>query len=155
EHDTPAEVARDCATVSGSGVCASERLAAESAVVGEPLGREDRRIDGGLHVPELPHVEIMAIDFAPPEEDVARGLDPMLPVDTALSVGCGTTSTGEGLQHRHAGLLDLEEEWVPVAVSEQEHDEAASADAADSDDLSRNVNDSIATEQPGPVGTNS
>ena len=57
----------------------------------------------------------------------------------------------ERLQHRRLRLLELQEERVVAVATEQEHDEGAGADAADTDDLASGVHVAVALEQLAPV----
>src|SRR5262249_17986413 len=67
------EVAVDGHRVAGAGVRAGERLAARGGELGEPRGDQVGSRDD-LHVAELPHVVVPAVQRAPADEDVARAL---------------------------------------------------------------------------------
>ena len=57
----------------------------------------------------------------------------------------------ERLQHRRFGLLELQEERVVAVAAEQQHDEGAGADAADTDDLASRMDVAVALQQLAPV----
>src|SRR4029078_12602865 len=54
-------------------------------------------------------------------------------------------------EHRRGRLLRLEEQWIALVASLEEDDEAPGADAADSDDLEREVDESVALDELAPV----
>jgi hypothetical protein len=59
----------------------------------------------------------------------------------------------EGLQHRRAGLLRLQEQRVAVVVAEQQQHEGARADAAHPHDLARGVDEPVLVQQQPPPGS--
>ena len=84
-------------------------------------------------------------------EDVACGLHQPLPLDDPLPVVLVLAATEQRLEHRLRGLLDLEEERVALVAAEQQEDPAARADAAHSDDLTREIDETEAFQQVLPV----
>src|SRR5207247_10751197 len=97
----------------------------------------------------LPHVELAlrparAGHADPAEEDFAGGLHQPLSLDHALPVVCEAALAGERLEDRRQGLLDLQEQGILLVASEQEHDTGTHADAPDADDLTGDVDVSIA-----------
>ena len=72
-----------------------------------------------LHVPELPHVIVMAAIAGPAEEHVAGGLHQPLADHDALPLVLELGTAGVRREHRVDGLLELEEEWrAPVGIGE-------------------------------------
>jgi hypothetical protein len=74
----------------------------------------------------------------PAEEHVARRLHQALPGNDALAVIGMQALARIGFEHRRPRFLDLQEEGVIVGGHEQP-DGAPGADAADADDLGRQV----------------
>src|SRR5256885_13418898 len=102
-------------------------------------------VDRDLPVPELADVEVAslvveaAISPHPTEKDVARGLHQPLPLDDALAVMAELALPEVLLKHGNLRLLDLEEQRVVVVAAEQQDDPRSRPDAADADDLPRDV----------------
>src|SRR5205823_5612840 len=90
-------------------------------------------------------------DVLPAEEDVARGLHQALAGDDALSAIAVFALADELLQHGGLCFLDLQEQRVLIVAAEEERDPGARADAADADDLSRQVDEPELFEQVAAV----
>lgn len=70
------------------------------------------RVDSALHVPQLPHVVLDAVDRAarPPEENISRGLDQPLTLDDppTLVVVSATARVGRRCRRLRAGRTLME-----------------------------------------------
>ena len=119
---------------------AGEAPAAKTGVAGHHLRSHRLDLRRPLAIPELAHVEVALlavkpIHRQPTEEDVAGGLHQPLAGDYPVAVLAEPAGAGEGLQHRGAGFLHLQEERIALVTAEQQPDPGAGADAADPDDL--------------------
>ncbi len=122
-----------------------------------PLRRQVLGHHDALPVAQLADVEVpaAAVDTGgalPAEEDVAGGLHQPLPGDDPLALGAEPGGPCVGREHRLVGLLGLEEQRVLVVLAEQQHDPAAGADTADTDDLAGDVGEPEALQQEPAVG---
>ena len=123
---------------------ARERLAAEPDVESQALARHLGEVGRPLHVRQLTHVEVApAGDLHVPEEDVARCLHELLPVDDALAGAALAALREVVLERRAPGLLELEEQRVVAVPAQVERDERGEAHAADADDLVRDVHERV------------
>src|SRR5262249_38120224 len=95
---------------------------------------------------------VKVVGPGPTEEDVARRLREALAFDDPLGVTRQRASAQERLQHRGICLLQLKEQWILVVSAEQKQDPAPRADAADSDDLPREVAGAEALQQQPALG---
>ena len=68
-------------------------------------------------------------------------------MDDALAVVLVPARAGVRLEHRCGGLLGLQDERVAFVATLQHDDEAACSDAADADDLEREVGEAVALEE--------
>src|SRR5262249_39672178 len=105
---------------------------------------DSAEVDRDLPVPELPDVEvpgrsIEVVSARPAEEDVAHRLAQPLALDDPLTVAHARTAAEHGLEHRRLRFLELQEERIAFVPAEQQENPAARADAADADDLAREV----------------
>ena len=107
---------------------------------------------------ELADVDVAAeTALRPAQEDVARGLQTPLAGNHALAMVLERALGQESLEDRRLGLLDLEEERVAGRALDHQDDDRAKADAADTDDLDRRIDEPVAVEQlrDGPPGASS
>src|SRR4029453_11310742 len=89
--------------------------------------------------------------FRPSQEDVARSLHHALSLHYSLTCLRKAALRQVILQDRSGRLLDLQEQWVLLIATLEQHDEGARADAADADDLPGHVDDFEAFEQVPPI----
>ncbi len=82
----------------------------------------------------------------PAQEDVAGGLHQPLPHDDSLALVLVDAPARVRCEHRRTRLLHLQEEGMAFGGGEETH-QAAGADAADADDLHREVFQAVAIEQ--------
>jgi len=108
-----------------------------------------QRLD--LGIVQLSHIELSAIGSrGPPEKNVRRRLHQTLPHHDALSVMTVCASADMGLEDRLNRLLELQKQRL-VALRHHQGDPAPSADAADTNDLDGNINESIPVDKHAPV----
>ena len=88
----------------------------------------------------------------PAQEDVAGGLHQPLAATTRWPWLAYLLAPTNRLSTDCLGLLDLQEQRVPVVAAEQQHDPAAGADAAHPDDLAGHVGELELLEQVPAVG---
>ena len=125
------------------------------AVVGELRRRQPVELDGTLHVAELAAVEVAVVEADPAEERIADGLEDALACDDpppfAACFGClAGVQPAVCLEDRAGCLLHLDEERF-VRRTEQEHDVAPRAYAADADDAQHRVDNVELFEQDGDI----
>ncbi len=98
------------------------------------------------------HLPVAAWDAGPAEEDVGGRLQQALALDHAPAVMLVVARADERLEHRGAGLLDLQEQRVAGVPPDEQRHPAAGADAADSHHLAGDVDEPVAIEQLPSVG---
>jgi hypothetical protein len=108
-------------------------------------GRDD------LHVAELPHVVVPAVQRAPADEYVGGALHHPLAVDHPRAVMVMAAGPVRCLIDGRSRLLGLEEQWVSTAAALQEHQVDPHAHAAYSDDLANHIDGGKPVEQAPPV----
>src|SRR5215217_2692921 len=149
------EICRDRDAIAGAGMSAREGPAAERAVDAQAGGGHQLHLGPELPVPQLAYVVVARrvigpAGAQPAEEDIAVDLHPPLALDHALPVMTRRFAAGVMLQHRWAGLLDLQEQRVVAVASDQEDDPGPGADAADPADPPRHVRVAVALEEVPP-----
>ena len=150
--------AGDGHAVAGARVGPRQGPAADVRVRGEEAERHDGRVDRGLAVPQLPHVEVPLLavereETVPAQHDVAGRLHQFLPLDHPPALVAELAAAGEAFEHRVLSLLELQEEWVLVSRAEHQHHPRAGAHAADADDLASDLHEAIALEEvPAVIG---
>ena len=87
----------------------------------------------------------------PAEEDVARRLHHPLTDDHPLGVVLVHAPADVLLEHRLLGLLQLQEQRIAAVATEEQRDPRPRPDAADADDLPREVGQLELLEQLAPV----
>src|SRR4051812_30030018 len=97
------------------------------------------------------------MDGTPAEEDVRRTLDHALSYHHASSLLSDCPFARDiGLQHRFTGFLDLQKYRAFTSLLLEQHNPAIGADAADANNLARDVNDPVARQQtPSVLGQRS
>src|SRR6202042_316306 len=157
ERVAGAEIRGDRDAVAAAGVRSRERPAAQPSV-----GRHSKRdhlldLRRALPVLELATVEVARnpveslLDVNPAEEDVARRLHHPLTDDDSLGVILVHAPADVLLEHRFLGLLQLKEQRIAAVTTEEQRDPRPRADAADADDLPREVLEPELLEQFAPV----
>jgi hypothetical protein len=123
----------------------SERPAAEHRVFDQPARAyvAGFEVDATLHVPELPHVEVVTLAVGPAEEDVRRSLDEPLSLQHAASLVVDARALDVGGQHRLPRLLELKEERIRRAGAFEEGDPAPCPHTPHAHHLSGNVHEPI------------
>src|SRR5690242_206913 len=124
-----------------------ERPAAPSSINVHLRGSEGLHANADLDVPQLADevVTLITVTIAPSEEHVARRLHEPVPVHHPLAVVRERALACVRLQHRSAGLLNLEKEGIAVASHEQVYP-AVGSDTADADHLEGYVADLVSVE---------
>ena len=125
---------------------AGQRLAAGGGELNQD-GGEQPDVEDDLHVAELPHVVVPALERAPADEDVGRALQRPLSGDHPGAVVIVLAGAEVGLVHRRTGLLDLQEQGVVAAAALKEGQVDPHAHATHPHDLADQVNGSEAIEQ--------
>ena len=87
-----------------------------------------------------------------PRNGVAGGLHEPLAVHDALALVLVLARARVGSEHRRAGLLDLQEQRIVVAVAHQQDHQRLGPDRADADDLAREVLVVVVVEHDAPIG---
>ncbi len=111
---------------------------------------------GALPVAELTDVEVAidsvdAVHPIPAQEDVAARLHQVLSVHHSFPGRPPVAVPDELLQHGRLGLFGLEEERIGPVATEHQDDPGPGADAADTDDLARHVDQTELLEQVSAV----
>ena len=96
-------------------------------------------IGDDLHVAELAHVEVPALDAGPTGEDVAGALHQLAAHDDPRAVVGVCARTEMGLVDRGPGLLELQEEGVVAVAALEQDEEDLHAHAADAHHLAGDV----------------
>src|SRR5436305_1247179 len=140
------DVAIDRHRVTGSSVGPCQCLAARGREVDEPRrdqlgGRND------LHVAELPHVVVPAVQRAPSDEDVRGALGQPLTGDHPRPVVLVHARVAVCCIDRWTSLLDLQEQGVGPGTTLEEHQVDHHSDAADPHDLANDVDRCESIEQ--------
>src|SRR5262245_11137878 len=152
-----AQVTGDHAGPPGPRVRSGERPATELAVVVKLERVHERDAHAAFHVTELAHVVLLAagaigVDATgPAEERIGGGLGQALADDNALALVAVFAGPGEGGQHRLLRLLQLQEQRLIGAVTEQQHDERLGSDRPDADDLAREVAEVVMPQHLAPI----
>ncbi len=134
-----------------------ERARARACIERESSRRHCRDLERDLPVAELAHVEVarpaveVLLGVNPAEEDVARGLHEALALHDSLAVVREAARAEVRLEHRRLRLFHLEEQGIVLVAPEEQHHPAAGSDAADTDDLTREIGIAEALEQHTPV----
>ena len=89
--------------------------------------------------------------LGPAQEDVAGGLHHPLALHDPLARLSVPALRQVILEHRSGRLLDLQEQWVLLVATLEQHDEGSGADAADAHDLAGHVDDLEALQEPAPI----
>ena len=151
------EVGRDRDGVTAACVCACERPTAQPTVGRHALGGHLLDFGRALPVAQLAHVEVSRhvlvarLGVQPAEEDVAAGLHQALPGDDPLAMVGELAWRHELLEHRRLRFLQLQEQRFVFVASQQQRDPVAGADAADADDLAREVEQAKLVDQHAAV----
>jgi hypothetical protein len=128
-----------------AGVGASQRPAAIIGVMLEPQGGDVLDWIRHFHVPQLAHEIVIAHPAAEPaEKQIAARLHQPLAHHHALAVVGQSAGLGVGLQHGRAGLLDLQNQGMPI-IGQVQGNETAGADAADSHHLESHILQGVTT----------
>ena len=130
-----------------------EQVADHPGIVGERRFADGIQRDGSFHVPELAHVVLPAVDGGPAQQGIAHGLQCLLVFDHPLTlVGVpGRVAVDERREHGSPGLLELEEYDVVRARALQQRHVGPQPDAADTDDLVRDIDEGVSADRPPPV----
>ena len=149
------EVACDRVAVTGPGVGAGECPGAHPAPELHSLGSHPADVGGPFPVAQLADVEVAFVALQrepfPAEEDVARRLHQPLAANDAFALVGEFALAREWLEHGRPGFFDLQEQGVATSVDEQQ-DPCLGADAANADDLAREVDDPVLVEQVVAIG---
>ena len=145
-----AEIGADRHGVSRAGVGPGQGLAAGGGELDQD-GREQLDIGDDLHVAELPHIVVPALERAPANKDVGRALQNPLACDHPGAVARVLAGAKVGLVHRGAGLLDLQEEGVVATAALEQRQIDPHPHAADPHDLADQVNEREAVEEVAPI----
>ncbi len=131
----------------------AEQTADNAGVIGQCRRVDCIQRDGALHVAELPHVVLQAVDGGPPEQRIADCLQGLLVLHDPLSLmGMpGRIAVDEPGQHRPPRLLELQEYHIVRAAALEQRNIGAQSDAADPDHLVRNVDQRVAAQRPAPM----
>src|SRR3954453_12168919 len=133
-----AEVAGEQPRVEAAAVRPSQQRPEEPAVVVDLVLLELGCVDAALHVAELANEEVATIDAGPAEQRVAGGLHQLLSGDGPLSlVPIGLRRADPTTDRRGPGLLDLQHQWIVLAVAVQQDDIGAQTDASEATDPQR------------------
>ena len=151
ERSAPAEVAGDESGADRARVRTRERASAQRGVVDETGGPHPEQVDAPLHVSQLPHVEVGAVRVRPAEEDVAHRLHRALTDDDALAAVLVLAAADVRLEHRHPRFLHLQEQRIERTPPFEQDDCATRADAADTDDLLRDVAEVVLLDEEAAV----
>ncbi len=157
EAGTAAEIGADRDAVAAAGVCPRERPAAQAAVGFQVGGLHPIDLGRALPVAQLAPVEVSGavlgpgVHVNPAEKDVAARLDQALSLDDPLAVIGELAPAEELLQHRRFCLLELQHERILAVATHQQRDPGAGSDAADADDLAREIDQLELLEQRPPV----
>jgi len=117
-----------------------------------PIGDQDIGIPSledraDLHVPQLADIDVAPVlSGRPAQKNVGGGLHQTLPRNDAVAVVLMRTATRVRFEDRRPRFLDLQEQRVIVRRHEQTHG-ALGANAANPDDLDRQVVETEAVEQ--------
>ena len=146
EGVTAPEVRGDDDGVARPGVGPGQHGAAGHGELPQP-GRDGVGIGDHLHVAELAHVDVPALDVGPTGEDVTGALHQLAAHDDPLAVVGVCARTEVGLVHRGPGFLELEEEGVVAVATLAQDEEDLHAHAADAHHLPGHVRHREAVEQ--------
>src|SRR6516162_11019850 len=129
----------------------SERPAASLRIDIQHFGVESLHERLDLGVVELPHIEMATIGAGrPSEENIGGGLHQSLPHHDALSVMTVSAPPGVRFEHRLRCLLELQKQRI-VPLGHHQCNPAPASDAADADNLDRDIHEPVTVDKNAPV----
>ena len=144
------DVGADRDGVPGAGVGRGERLAAGGRELTEDRG-DQLQLRDDLHVAELAHVVVVAVQRPPAGEDVGGVLEEPLAVDHPGALAGMEARLRVGLVDRRPGLLDLQKQGIRAGAALEQHQIDPHPDAAHADDLADDVDHREVIQEAPPV----
>src|SRR5207245_2074814 len=130
-----AAVSVNCAGIAGARVSSGQQLTGDQGQARQPAAAQSIEIDTPFAIAHLPHQEMMLPDGRPAEQQVRNRLDRSLALDNALALMIVASTWQVLAVNRLPRLLDLQKQRILRAVSFEQDDIVAQADAARSHDL--------------------